>query len=113
MQLGDYASAIDNLRQSIAADPTLTENYYYLATGCLLTEDYQGARDAYTTAINNGYLLQECYYNRAICCLQLEDYDAAVSDLLACLEAGDDESILTSASEILEQLGVQQPAQNP
>ena len=113
MQLGDYASAIDTLRKSIAADPTLTENYYYLATGCLLTEDYQGARDAYTTAINNGYLLQECYYNRAICCLQLEDYDAAVSDLLACLDAGNDESILTSASEILEQLGVQQPAQNP
>lgn len=113
MQLGDYASAIDDLRRSIAADASLIENYYYLATGCLLTEDYQSARDAYTTAIENGYLLQECYYNRAICCLQLEDYEAAVSDLLACLDAGDDESIQTSAREILDQLGVQQPAQEP
>ncbi|MPM39981.1 hypothetical protein SDC9_86618 [bioreactor metagenome] len=113
MQLGDYAASIDYLRQSIAVDAKLTENYYYMATGYLLTEDYQSARDAYTTAIENGYLLQECYYNRAICCLQLEDYDAAVSDLQACLGAGDEESILTSAHDILEQLGVQQPAGEP
>ena len=111
MQLGDYASAIEYLRQSIAADPAPTENYYYLATGCLLSADYPGARDAYTAAIEKGYLLQECYYNRAICSLQLEDYDAAAADLLACLNAGDDETILTSAREILDQLGVQQPAQ--
>ena len=113
MQLGDYVSSIDDLRQSIAADATLTENYYYLATACLLTADYQSARDAYTTAIENEYLLQECYYNRAICCLQLEDYDAAVADLLACLDAGNDESILTSAREILEQLGIQPPDLEP
>lgn len=110
MQLGDYASAAGYLRRSAAADSTLIENYYYIATACLLTEDYEGARSAYGTAIENGYLLQECYYNRAICSLQLEDYEAAATDLLACLDTGDDETILTSAREILEQLGVQLPA---
>lgn len=110
MQLSDYASSIDYLRQSIAADATVTENYYYLATACLLTADYKSARDAYSTVITDGYLLQECYYNRAICYLQLEEYDAAVSDLLACLDAGSDESIRNSAIEILGQLGVEPPA---
>lgn len=113
MQLGDYTASIEYLRQSIAADATLTENYYYIATGYLLTEDYRNARNAYSSAIENGYLLQECYYNRAICCLQMEEYDAAVSDLTACLDAGNDETILSSAREILAQLGVQLPQQQP
>lgn len=107
MQLGDYAASIANLQKSIAADATLTENYYYMATGYLLTKDYPNARDAYSTAIQNGYLLQECYYNRAICYLQMENYDAAILDLEACLDAGNDESIQTSATEILKQLGVE------
>jgi len=111
MQLGEYESAVGYLRQSAEADPTLTENYYYIATGCLLAGDYEGARSAYGTAIENGYLLQECYYNRAICCLQLADYEDALTDLLACLDAGEDETIITSAREILEQLGVQFPAE--
>ena len=113
MQLGDYAAAIEYLRQSIAADASLKENYYYLATSYLLTADYPSARDAYTSSIENGYLLQECYYNRAICYLQLENYDAAVSDLKACLDAGTDESIQTSAQEILKQLGIETTDQVP
>ncbi len=109
MQLGDYADSVGYLKRSLAADPTMTDNNYYIATGCLLSADYEGACEAYGAAIDNNYLMQECYYNRAICYLQLENYDAAVSDLLACLDAGDDETILTSASEILTQLGVQLP----
>ncbi len=111
MQLGEYAAAVGYLRRSVETDPALTDNHYYIATGCLLTGDYQGARDAYGAAIESGYLLQECYYNRAICCLQLEDYEAARQDLLACLDAGEDEAILSSAHELLEQLGVQPPAE--
>lgn len=111
MQLGDYEAAVDYLRQSAEANPELTEDYYYIATGCLLTGDYEGARSAYGTAIENGYLLQECYYNRAICSLQMEDYESAAYDLLACLDEGDDETIITSAREILEQLGVELPAE--
>jgi len=111
MQLGDYEAAVDYLRQSAEANPELTEDYYYIATGCLLIGDYEGARSAYGTAIENGYLLQECYYNRAICSLQLEDYESAAYDLLACLGEGDDETIITSAREILEQLGVELPAE--
>lgn len=111
MQQGEYESAVKYLRQSAEANPELTENFYYIATGCLLTGDYEGARGAYTTAIENDYLLQECYYNRAICSLQLEDYEAAATDLLASLYMGEDETIITSAQEILEQLGVELPAE--
>lgn len=109
MQLGDYETSVGYLRQSVEADPALTDNHYYIATGCLLSGDYEAARSAYGDAIENGYLLQECYYNRAICSLQLADYEAALKDLLACLDAGEDEEIRTSALELLEQLGVKPP----
>lgn len=109
MQLGEYEASVGYLRRSVDANPALTDNHYYIATGCLLSEDYEGARSAYGAAIDNGYLLQECYYNRAICSLQLEDYEAALNDLVACLDAGEDQEILASALELLQQLGVELP----
>ena len=109
MQLGEYEASVGYFRRSVGANPALTDNHYYIATGCLLGGDYEGARSAYGEAIENGYLLQECYYNRAICSLQLEDYEAALRDLLACLDAGEDEQIRDSALELLQQLGVEAP----
>ncbi len=109
MQLEQYDAALAYLEQSLAADPALAINHYFIATLYFVKEQYEDAAASYTQAIDGDVYTQECLYNRALCYLQLRRNDEAIADLLASLDMNEDEEITAAAKDILSQLGVSLP----
>lgn len=76
----DYAAAINQYTQIIAADPTDAQAFYNRATTFTLLKDYARAIADYSQAITLNPKHARAYYNRALAYRSLGDYTRAISD---------------------------------
>lgn len=104
MQLTRYEEAVQYLDKSIALNESLVGNYYYRGVSNLALSNHEAAIADFTKSIEQNFLTQFCYYNRGVCYVQMVNYEAAIEDLGMTLTAGEDESLIKAAKDILWQL---------
>lgn len=76
----DYAAAITQYNQIIAADPTDAQAFYNRGTTYNLLKDYSRAIADYSQAITLNPNHARAYYNRALSYRSLGDYTRAIAD---------------------------------
>lgn len=80
---------------------------YYLGLCSASQGENKEAADYYTKSIEKEEMTSLCYYNRGVSYLQMEDLEAGLTDLITVLQRSDDESAVTAAQTLLEELGVE------
>ena len=86
LYFNDYILSIQYFNQVIAAKPYLAEPYMYRAIAKLSLEDYQGAEDDCTKALECNPFLVRAYYCRSYARMNLKRYEASVEDCRKGLE---------------------------
>ena len=86
LYFNDYVLAIQYFNQVIAVKPFLAEPYLFRAIAKMSLEDYQGANDDCSLALERNPFMVRAYYCRSFARLQLKEYSAAVADCEKGLE---------------------------
>ncbi len=80
LYFNDYVLAIQYFNQVIAVKPFLAEPYFFRAVAKLSLEDYQGADNDCSEALERNPFMVRAYYCRSYARLQLKNYAGAVAD---------------------------------
>jgi tetratricopeptide (TPR) repeat protein len=82
----DYILSIQYFNQVIRAKPWLAQPYFYRAVAKLNLDDYSGAEEDCTLALQQNPFLVQAYYARGIARQSLGKYDPAIEDYQKGLE---------------------------
>ncbi len=80
LYFNDYVLAIQYFNQVIAVKPFLAEPYFFRGVAKMSLEDYQGAANDCSLALERNPFMVKAYYCRSYARLQLKDYEGAVAD---------------------------------
>ncbi|MDD4922055.1 MAG: tetratricopeptide repeat protein [Bacteroidales bacterium] len=76
----DYVLSIQYFNQVILSKPHLADSYFYRATAKLYLDDYAGAEDDCTKALERNNFIMKAYLIRGFCRMKTGNYDGAVED---------------------------------
>lgn len=93
----DYVLSIQYFNQVIRVKPHLAEPYFYRAIAKISLDDYKGAEEDCSLALERNPFLVEAYRCRGIARIYLEQYDAAMADFDQGLEFSPDNQQLLLA----------------
>jgi tetratricopeptide (TPR) repeat protein len=82
----DYILSIQYFNQVIRAKPWLAQPYFYRAVAKLNLDDYSGAEEDCTLALQQNPFLVQAFYARGIARQSLGKYDLAIRDYMKGLE---------------------------
>ncbi|MDR1222335.1 MAG: tetratricopeptide repeat protein [Tannerella sp.] len=95
----DYILSIQYFNQVIRAKPWLAQPYYYRAVAKLRLDDYSGAEEDCTLALQQNPFLVLAYFARGIARQSLGKYDLAIQDYRKGLEfSPKDRSMMTNTA---------------
>ncbi|HCC53086.1 MAG TPA: hypothetical protein DEQ30_14445 [Porphyromonadaceae bacterium] len=95
----DYILSIQYFNQVIRAKPWLAQPYFYRAVAKLNLDDYSGAEEDCTLALQQNPFLVQAYYARGIARQSLGKYEPAIQDYMKGLEfRPKDRSMMTNTA---------------
>lgn len=107
LENGEYEKAQEFFRSASEDDDTQksAEAYRGLGIACYETEDYAGALDAFSTALDKGADQTVQLYNlMGICAMQTEDYESALAHFQAGLALAETSSGEETDKDLLQEM---------
>lgn len=97
----EAAAAFEN---AVRYDPELPQMNYYAGICNMSIGENEKAAAYFEESARRGEYASICLYDSALCYVQLEDFEAAQKALEAAIEANDDETAVTEARDLLQQI---------